>query len=183
MDLLDGVSCLQGLRHHEDAHVGRFVKFLPDVANLNLVILDKSVHALANHAQAFLQRFLKGTPYSHYFAYTFHRRAEFAFHASELCQVPARNLANDIVEGRFEECTGGPCDGVLQFEQSVSKCKFGSNKSQWITGRLACQGRGTRETGVDFDDAIVLRLWIEGILHVAFAHDAEMTNNLDSQAA
>ena len=147
------------------------------------MILDKSVHALANHTESFLQCFLKGAPNSHHFAYTFHRRAEFAFHASELRQVPTRNLANDIVEGRFEECAGGPGDRVFQFEQSVSKCKFGGNESQWVACRLAGQCRGSRETGIDLDDAIVLRLRIEGILHVAFAHDAEMTDYPYGQAA
>ena len=54
MNLLNAVTHLQGLRYHEDTHVGRLVQRGGNVRNLDLMILHKAVHALSYHAETLL---------------------------------------------------------------------------------------------------------------------------------
>ena len=87
-----------------------------DVWNLHPVVIHKTMHALPYHAQAFLNGFLEGASDGHHLAYALHAGAQLVVHAVELGEVPTRNLANDIVEGRFKEGAGGLGDGVFQFK-------------------------------------------------------------------
>ena len=99
----------------------------------------------------------------------------------ELGEIPTRNLNDHVVEGGLEEGAGGLRHRVLQVEEAVAKTQFGSNESQGIAGGLAGECRRTRQTGVDLDDAIVLAVGVEGILHVTLADNADMADNLDSE--
>ena len=51
----------------------------------------------------------------------------------ELGKVPARNLADYIVECRFEECRSCLGDRVLEVEESVSETQLGCHKGERIT--------------------------------------------------
>ena len=101
----------------------------------------------------------------------------------ELREVPAGNLADHVVEGRFEEGRGGLGDGVLEFEEPVAHAQLGGHESQGIAGGLAGERRRTAQAGIDLDDAIVFALGVEGVLHVALAHDADVADDLDGQGA
>ena len=101
----------------------------------------------------------------------------------ELGEVPTRNLNDHIVEGWLEESAGGLRHRVLQVEEAVAKTQFGSNESQGIARGFAGEGRRTRQTGVDLDNAVVLTVGVEGVLHVTFAYDADMTDDLDGERA
>ena len=94
------------------------------------------MHTLTNHSQALLDGFLERTAYRHHLAHTLHARSQLVIHTMELRQVPTRNLAYHIVESRFEECTRGLGDRVLQIKQAISQAQFGCNKSQRITRSL-----------------------------------------------
>ena len=141
MNLLDAVTHLQGFRHYEDTHVGRFVEGLLNILNPDLVVLHKTVHTLTYHPQTFLQGLLESTADGHYLTHALHRRTQLTLHPVELREVPTGNLDDHIVKGRLEEGTRGLRHRVLQFEESVTQSQFSGDKSQGIARGLRCQCR------------------------------------------
>ncbi len=137
------------------------------------------MHALPYHSQAFLDGLFKVTPYGHHLADRLHRRTEFLVYATELAEVPTRNLADYIVERRLKECACCLGDGVLQLEKSVAHTKFCCHKGKRITGCLGCKSRRTAQTGIHFNDTIVLALGVESILNITLTDNTYMTYNLD----
>ena len=137
------------------------------------------MHALAYHAQAFLDGFLEGAANGHNLAYRFHRRAYGAVDTVEFAEVPARYLHHYIVKGRLEEGRGFFGYGVLEVEQAIAQTQFGGHECQRIAGGFRCQGRRTAQSGVHLDYAVVHRLRVVGILHVTFAHNAYMAYDFD----
>ena len=99
----------------------------------------------------------------------------------ELGEIPARYLAHDVVQCRFEEGGGRLCHRILQFEEPVAQSELGGDERQRIACGLRCQCRRTAQSGVDLNDAVVLRLRVERILHVAFAHDADVSDDFDGK--
>ena len=171
------------LRDDEDALVGGLAEGLVDIGNAKFLVLHETVHTLPYHSKTFLYGFLEVAADGHHLAHGLHRRAQFLVNAVELGEVPAGYLADHIVEGGLEEGRGGLGDGVLQFEQPVAHSQLGGHESQGIARGLAGQSRRAAQAGIDLDDAIVLALGVEGILHVALAHDADVADNLDGQGA
>ena len=146
-----------------------------DVVDCELAVACKSVHSLTDHAESLLDRFLEGAAYGHNFADRFHRRADLAAHAVELAEIPARNFADDIVEGRLEESRCLLGHGILEIEEPVAESELGGHECQRIAGGLRCQCRRAAQSGVDLDHAVFHRGGIEGILYVTLAYDADMT--------
>ena len=181
MNLVHVIACPEGLRDHEDTTVSRFVERLVDIGDHQLLILDEAVHALADHTQALLQRLLESTADGHHLADRFHARAQLASHAVEFAQVPTRDLTNHIVQGRLEEGAGRLRHRVLQVEQAIAQAQLGGHESQRIAGRLRCQRRRTAQARVHLDHPIILRLRIVRILHITFAHDADVADDADGQ--
>ena len=181
VDLVDGVSGEESLFDDEDALVGGRFEGGFDVVDFQLLVAHKAVHALSNHAQSLLNGLFKSAPDGHHFAHGFHRTTQFAVDSAELAQVPAWDFADHIVECRFEE--GGSRLGhrVLQVEEPVAQTQLCRHKCEGIARRFGSQGRTPAQTCVDLDDAIVLAFGVESILHVALAHDADMTHDADGQ--
>ena len=101
----------------------------------------------------------------------------------ELAEVPAGDLANDIVESRLEESRRIFCHRILQLEQAIAETEFRCNESQRIAGGFGGQGRRTAQARVHLDHTVIHRIGIIGILHVAFAHDAYVADYLYRQFA
>ena len=139
------------------------------------------MHALPYHAESFLNSLLEGATDGHDLAHGLHRRPQLLVNTTELGEVPSGNLADYIVEGWLEEGAGGLGHGVLQLKEAIPHAQLGSDECQGIARGLAGKCRRARKSGVNFDDSVVFRLWVEGILHVAFANDAYVTDNLDGK--
>ena len=133
MDIINTVSLVHCLRYYEDTLVCRLSECCINIVNLQFLVLDKAMHALSYHTESLLYCLLKVTAYSHNLTNRLHRRTKFLVYATELAQVPTRNLADDIVESRLKECTRCLCYGVLQFKQSVAHTQLCCNKSERIT--------------------------------------------------
>ena len=183
MNTVDGVGRLvHSLRYDKDTLVGRLTQGCIDVGNRQFLVLHKAVHALPYHAQAFLNGLFEGAPDGHHLADRLHRTAQFLVDTVELGQIPARNLAHDIVECRLEEGRGGLGDGIVQFEQPVAQSQLCRHKCQRIARGFRCQGRRTRQAGIDLYHTIVFRLRVEGILHIALAHNTYVPDDLDGKS-
>ena len=82
----------------------------------------------------------------------------------------------------LEECGYLLGDGVLKVEESVSESSLAATNARGYPCGFRCECGRPAPVGVDLDDAGVHR-WVEGILHVAFADDADMAYDLDGELA
>ena len=178
MNLIYGISGTEGILNDENALVGRFAQSLVDIGNVECLVLDKAMHALPYHAQSLLDYLLKCAAYCHHLAHRFHRRTNLTVHAVEFSKVPARNLAHYVVECRFEECRSHLRNRVLQVEESVTKSELGCNERKRIACGFRCQCRASAEACVHLNHAVVHRLRVVGILHIALSHDSYVANYL-----
>ena len=183
VDLTDAVSGLHRLADCEYPHIRRGPQCLVQVSQRQLIILHESVHSLPDHAQAFLDGLLEGASDGHHLSDRFHAGTDFPVYAMEFAQIPAGNLADNVVQRRFEESGCRLGDTVFQFEQAFSQPQFGRDEGERIAGGLGSQGGRTAQTRVDLDHAIVFRVGIEGILNVAFTYDAQVADDGDGAFA
>ncbi len=180
LDALHAVALLQGLGEGEDAEVGGVSQLLVEVLEADMVVADEAVHALPYHPQALLQHLLEAASDAHDLAHRLHAGAYLAAYASELREVPSGNLADEVVQRGSN--VGTVCRAHLAYlVEGVAQGYLRCHKGQRIARRLACEGRGAGQAGVDFYDAIVIRLGIEGELYVALAHDAQVANTFDGK--
>ena len=91
--------------------------------------------------------------------------------ALELAEIPARQLAHDVVERRLEERRRAPRNAVRDFGQRVAERELCGHVGQRVAGRLAGKRTGAGQPGIDLDDAVVRALRVERVLDVAFADD------------
>ena len=183
MNLVHGIALRHGLGDDEDALVRRLAQGGVDIGNLQFLVFHEAVHTLPYHAKPFLDGLLEGAADGHHLAHGLHRRTQLAVHAAELAQVPARNLAHHIVKRGFEEGRSSLGHGVLQFEQAVAQSQLGRHECQRIARGLGSQRGGTAQPGVHLDDAVILGIGVEGVLHVALADDAHVADDADAQGA
>ena len=59
MDLIHSVAGTHCLGNHEDTPVGRLFQRLIHISDLEFLVADESMRALAYHAEAFLNGFFK----------------------------------------------------------------------------------------------------------------------------
>ena len=181
--LVDGISSSKSFRDDEDALVGRFAESFVHIVDDEFFVVDKAMHALSYHSQSLLYGLLKGASDGHDLSHGLHGRAKFAVYTMELSEVPTWYLADDIVEGRFEEGARSLCDRVLQVEETIAKSEFGSHEGEWVTCGLRGKGRRAAQASIDLYDAVVLALRVVGVLHVALSHDAHMAHDAYGQFA
>ena len=173
IDALYRVALFQGLCHGEDAQVRGVRQLVVQLVEMHMVVAHKAVHPLAYHAQALLDDFLERTADGHDFAHRLHAGTDVARHALELRQVPARYLADEVVQRR-SHVSRVRRSHLANLVEGVAQGNLGGHESQRVAGGLGSQGRRTAQAGVHLDDAVVVRLGVKGILNVALAHDAQM---------
>ena len=69
---VDGISLFQSLCDSENTKVGRVGEFLVKVVELGMVVSNKTMHALTNHSQSFLYKFLERPANRHDFSNRLH---------------------------------------------------------------------------------------------------------------
>jgi hypothetical protein len=130
-------------------------------------------------ADGLLESLLEGLTDSHDFSDRLHRRRETARDTGELLQVPTRDLDDEVVEGRLEACRGVLGNRVLDLVEGDVETELRGGVGERVTGGLRGEGGRTGETGVDLDDAVLLRVGVERVLDVALSDDTEMTDDVD----
>ncbi len=110
--------------------------------------------------QTFLQAFGKAATDGHRFADRLHGSPQKRLGAREFFKGEARDLGDDIVDGRLERGRGDAGDIVIKFIQGVTNRKLGCDLGNRETGCLGCQGGRTRHARVHFNDdqATVIRV-------------------------
>ena len=132
---LYAVPFLESLGDGEDAQVGRVCQLVVNIFEAGVVIAHKSVHTLTYHPEALLEHLLERTADGHNLTHRLHRRADPAAHAGELGEVPARNLADHIIQGRRYIGRIGRAH-LTNLVEIVSESYLGRNEGKRITGGL-----------------------------------------------
>jgi len=99
VDAIDGITLVEGLPDHEDTLVGGSPQSLVDIGHLQFLVVGKTVHALADHAEAFLDSLFECAADCHDLADRLHRRLELAVHARGTCRGPSAGFCTPHSRG------------------------------------------------------------------------------------
>ncbi len=134
-------------------------------------------------AQRLVERCAEGAVDGHDLAGGLHLRAERAVGAGELVEREARQLDDDVVEGRLERSDGRAGDRVGDLVQPPADGDLGRHAGDGVAGRLGGQRRRTAHPRVDLDDGVVRRIGRERELDVAAALHAERPDDVEGRCA
>ena len=110
------------------------------VAEAEVPVTYKAVHPQPGHSQSLLYSFLKGASDSHNLSHALHAAAYLMSYAVKFIKIPARYLADDIIERRLKTGSGNTCHRVTELMQAVAESKLRRNKGQGIACCLGGQG-------------------------------------------
>ena len=112
VDLVDVVLLVEhGIRNSEQTHVSWPRQRTVDVLRLDVRL--KALPARINLSDGLLQTLLECTTDRHDLTDGLHCRADLAVHLGrELCEIPLRDLRDNIVEGGLEAGRGRLRDGI-----------------------------------------------------------------------
>ena len=130
-------------------------------------------------AQRFLQRFLLGAADGHHFTDRLHLGSQAIVGAGELLEVEARDLGDDVVDGRLERRRGAAAgDVVHQLIEGVAHRQLGGDLGDREAGGFRRQRRRARYARVHFDDDQAAGFRVDRELHVGAAgFDADLTQH------
>src|SRR5690606_25809475 len=118
-------------------------------------------------AQRLLQRFGEGAADRHHLADRLHGGGEHRLRAGEFFEGEARDLGDDVVDGRLEGGGGGAAgDVVLQLVQRVADRELGRDPGDREAGGLGGERGGARDARVHLDDDEAAVGRVDGELHV-----------------
>jgi len=182
VNLVDRHAVTKCLRNGEDAKRRCAPQLIVHVVEGERVGIEP-LHADVEHAQRLLDRLREGATDRHHLADALHLAADAQVGAAELAEIPARDLAHDVIESRLEERRGAARDRVRDLGQRMTERDPRRDVRERIAGGLAGQRRGAAQPRIDLDHAVVSAVSIQRELDVAFAHDAKMADRLDRDAA
>mmetsp|Transcript_52612 Transcript_52612/g.72934 ORF Transcript_52612/g.72934 Transcript_52612/m.72934 type:complete len:243 (+) Transcript_52612:516-1244(+) len=192
MDIRHVHAKLESLRNGPKPYRGGVAKLLlhlllqfwpgctdPSPFQLNLIACRIEAGAcLVDHTQGLLDGLLEGSADGHDFAHALHGGADAGVHRGELLEVPAGHLGYHVVQRRLEAGSGAARHAVPELRQVVAQSKLGGHIGQRIPCGLGGEGTAAGEPGVHLDDAELGAFGIDSILDVAFAHDAQVPDDL-----
>ena len=136
---------------------------------LDLDLVEASEAGLQG-AQGLLQRFGKATADGHGLAHRLHRRGQRRLGAGELLEGEARNLGDDVVDGRLERGWGRAAGDVVgDLVEGVSHRELGRDLGDGETRGLGGERGRTRHARVHLDDDHPAGGRVDGELHVRAA--------------
>ena len=137
-DFLDGIALLQSGCDGEDTQVGRVGQFRIQVAELDVVVADETVHTLTNHTKTLLHDLLERLTDGHDLTDRLHGRVDLTVNAHELGQVPTRDLHDDIIN-RWSDVSRVRRAHLTDLVEGITQSQLSGHESQRITGSLGSQ--------------------------------------------
>ena len=141
--------------------------------------------ARLQRAQRLLQALLEGAADRHGFADRLHRGGEHVRGAGEFLEGEARDLGDDVIDGRLERGRRRAAGDVVgDFVERVADRELGRDLGDRETGGLRRQRRRARHARVHFDDDQPPVDRIDGELHVRAAGlDADLAQHRERGVA
>ena len=147
------------------------------------VLGQRTGACLLEAAQRLVERGPERPVDRHHLAGRLHLAAERPVGRGELVEREARQLDDDVVEGRLEGGDGRAGDDVRDLGESPADGDLGGDAGDRVAGRLAGERGRARDPRVDLDDRVLGRVGREGELDVAAALDAERPDDREGRAA
>ena len=187
-DLVDGPAVHEGGLEPEDPlgirHGELGFDLLAGDAVEVLLVEAEAPAAGFQRAQGFLHRLLEGAADRHRLADRLHRGREYGVRRRKLLEGEARDLGDNVVDGRLEGCRGLAGDVVREFAQRVADGQLGGDLGDREAGGLRGEGGRTRDARVhlDHDHPAVFR--VDGELDVRAAGlDADLPDHGERSVA
>ena len=178
-DLVDGRTALQGLKNGEQPVVIHPAEPLPDGGMvLGIVFAVQAVQAHLRPPDGLHQRHLKAGGDGHDLAGGLHLGTQLAAGVGKLIEGPLGHLHHNVVQRGLKAGAGLAGDVVFDLVQGVAQGDLGGDLGNGIAGGLGGQGGGAGHTGVHLDDRILKAVRVQSQLHVAAAHDAQMSDDV-----
>ncbi len=190
MDLVDGEPVAERLGDHQQAIGARLrqhrldgILVLPAIGAGDIDRVE-SGQAGFHRAQALLQALLESAADAHRLAHRLHRGGQALIGAGELLEGEARDLGDDIIDGRLERGRGDAGNVVVELVQRVADRQLGGDLGDGEAGRLRRQGRRARHARIHLDHHHAPIGRIDGELHVRAAGiDADLAQHRDRGVA
>ncbi|GKT45601.1 LOW QUALITY PROTEIN: uncharacterized protein ColSpa_05782 [Colletotrichum spaethianum] len=179
-DLLDGVARVHGVGDGEQTLVGRRLELVIDGHQRLGLVKSKVVEV--NGTDGLLNGFLEASADAHDLTNTLHGRAQLSGNTGELLQVPTGHLDDNVVERGLEAGASGLGDAVGNVLEGDAETELGSDEGQGVSSSLGSKGRGSGQSGVDLDNAVLPGEGVQGILNVALSDNAQVADNVDSRS-
>ena len=178
-DLVDGRTALQSLKNGKQTVVIHPAEPLPDGgAVLRIVFAVQAVQAHLRPPDGLHQRHLKAGGDGHDLTGGLHLGTQLAAGVGKLIEGPLGHLHHNVVQRGLKAGAGLAGDVVFDLVQGVAQGDLGGDLGNGIAGGLGCQGGGTADAGVHLNDRIFKAVRIQGKLHIAAAHDAQMGDDV-----
>ncbi|GKT92902.1 LOW QUALITY PROTEIN: hypothetical protein Ct61P_10752 [Colletotrichum tofieldiae] len=178
-DLLDGVARVHGVGDGEQALVrGRLELVIDGHQRLGLV---EAKVVEVDGTDGLLDSFLEASANAHDFTNTLHGRTQLGGNAGKLLQVPTGHLDDNVVERGLEAGASRLGDAVGNVLEGDAETELGSDEGQGVSGGLGSKGRGSRQSGVDLDNAVLPGKGVQGILDVALSDNTQVADDVDSR--
>ena len=136
-------------------------------------------------AQRLLQTLGKGAPDRHGLADGLHRGGQHRFGAGEFLEGKARDLGDDVIDGRLERRGRRATGNVVgDFVERVADGQLGRDLGDGKSGRLRRQRRRARHPGIHLNNDKTSIRRVDGELHVGAAgFDADLAQHRDRGVA
>jgi len=129
--------------------------------------LRESSELIVDSSNSLLDRLLEGPSNAHDLSNTLHARVQRGRDPRELLEIPSRDFDDDVVERGLEASGGDLGDRVSDLVERDVETELGGDEGERVSGGLGGESGGSRETSVDFDDAVLLGVGVESVLDVA----------------
>lgn len=155
MNLLDRISAVESVGNGKDPFISWLDELLVDVINI-FVLLDREPFTafagsttylaephklIVNSPNSLLNGLFKRASNAHNLPDALHRAAQQLADASELFQIPTRNLDDTIVERWLEACRSFLRDVVLDLVERDTQAEFGGDEGEGVARRFRCECR------------------------------------------
>lgn len=143
-------------------------------------MVTKTRELVVNTPNSLLDGLLESTADGHDFTNRLHGGAQRGADTVEFLEIPSGNLDDTVVKRRLKARGSQLGHRVSDLVQRNVQTQLGSNEGKRVTGSLGSQSGRTRETGVDFNNAVLLGVRVERILDVTLSNNTEVSDNVDS---
>ena len=184
-DIVVGEAAAQCLRDDPDAAIVDHAQLSLEliVVKGSVVIAHQAVHVLLERTYRLHERALKVRADCHDLTGRLHLRAERVLCRDELIERKTRHLDHAVVEHGLEGSVGLLGHRVLDLIQGVAERNLRRDLCDRIAGRLRSERRGTADTRIHLNDAVLKAVRIQRVLHVAAAGNAELGDDVERGAA
>ena len=145
---------------------------------LRIVFAVQAVQAHLRPPDGLHQRHLKAGGDGHDLAGGLHLGTQLAAGVGKLIEGPLGHLHHNVVQRGLKAGTGLAGDVVFDLVQRVAQGDLGGDLGNRIAGGLGCQSGGTADAGIHLNDRIFKAVRVQRQLHVAAAHDAQMSDDV-----